>query len=637
MRYFRPPSNENWRMVRVVDEPNRVRIDWFPPTELATTWNAAMRSVQALRERSGVPDWREALAIGLLQPVTDARVVLHLQGNVPDVDPFFIWEHNDDYANSDAVAVVRLHTDGSWLMGIACRVRPPCEENDRNDLLFYMLNQIEQSDTDPQPDVSDPPYDAQLRSALEALDDAFTRNNHMRALEIAASLKPYLLQAPLSRLAMDLALVEGWAAKRRAFDGDPEAASQSIDLLRKALDDMDEDVYPEIRSRGMQWLAEAYAKRDAAGDIERSIRAYQDVVRLTDEPTTNLAWVHLRIGVLEAHLGTRLPEPSRKRGEYTSRAVESFERAESIFEASNDLPGRIETTIAIADALRMSDGPDDPRRAADTYGRAWSLLTVGGAQEVMARERWIEVARHVLLCMRELDVHQFGETGSNFVLGQTRANGLLLRPLLSTRALTLHPPQGWPTRGGGAPGDSTTLELALGIALSPDVWLEYVGGTLHPLAAGSVATTSEAASWQSVVQMNVEVGDLFFVVPGDTPGMQWELRFLTEEQHLDSSIIIMVPSSSDPEARQRWESARAGASTFGLELPPYDHQGAFLRFDNNRGLFLRLPFQTIWKPRALIAALEDLMLTPEDYRRQHEESLQKLSRFEKEGRISRNP
>jgi hypothetical protein len=80
MRCFTPPADENWRMVRAVSEAERLRIDWFPPDALATTWNLAMRSVVACRDRSGRPDVHEALAIGLLPAAKDIRATLHLSG-----------------------------------------------------------------------------------------------------------------------------------------------------------------------------------------------------------------------------------------------------------------------------------------------------------------------------------------------------------------------------------------------------------------------------------------------------------------------------------------------------------------------------------------------------------------------------
>jgi hypothetical protein len=123
MRYFAPPAVDNWRMVRAVSEADRLRIDWFPPDALATTWNLAMRSVVACRDRSGRPDVHEALAIGLLPAAKDIRVTLHLSGEHQG-DVFFVWEHEGDYAYSDLAAVTRLRVDGDRVMGIACRVRP---------------------------------------------------------------------------------------------------------------------------------------------------------------------------------------------------------------------------------------------------------------------------------------------------------------------------------------------------------------------------------------------------------------------------------------------------------------------------------------------------------------------------------
>lgn len=634
MRYFSPPQGQNWRMVRVVPEPDRLRVDWFPPADSATSWNVAMRSVTTQRYVAGVAGWRDALMIGLLQPVTDASISVELESEFHG-DRFFVWQQRGDHACSDETSIVRLRVEGTWLLGIVCRVRPPCGEQDRNELVGYVLNQVQLTEEDPQPDVTDPARDARVQRELPVLNAALAQADHATIVRIVEALDPVLMQGPLSRLAVDVNLLEG-AAKRRAFEGDAGAPAQAIESLRRALDNVDADVYPETRRRGLRWLAEAYAKRDVAGDLERSIRSYLDAVLLADAPDSDLAWDYLRIGVLERGLGAREPTASEKAGEHARRALAFFDKAGDVFETCDDPAGRVEVNIAKADTLRMGIETDGQQTAADLYGQAWTHLTVGGSATRFEKTRYDALIKQVFLSMQELDISQFGHRGERSQ-SEVRAIGTLLRPLTSTRALALHPPPAWrpPAHTSHPSAETVTLELALSLALSPDVLLTYVGGHLHPTAADTIATTSESGDWQEVVKILLEGSDMVLLVPGYTPGMQWELRYLTEQGYLRHSLLIMLPQATDRSAKKRWEGARSAAKAFGLDLPPYDTAGAFLRFDNDRSLKTRLGFEAIWQPAAVVEACADLMRTPEEIGHQHDQLLGELDLFEREGLVHR--
>jgi hypothetical protein len=626
MRYFTPPAHENWRMVRAVPEADRLRLDWFPPDALATTWNVAMRSVVARRQRHGPPDVHEALAIGLLPPVKDGRATLHLSGGHQG-DVFFVWEHEGDYASSDVAAVTRLRVEGDRVMGMACRVRPPRGEQDRAELLMYLLNRAEVSAAPPRPDVRDhagAAACASLRAQLEGLDAGTARGDHASVAAIVAALGPCLLEAPLSRLAVDVATLAGWAAKRRAFEGEPAATTEAIDALRRALDDTDEDVYPETRARASQWLAEAYARRDGAGDLERASRAYTDVVRLAREENSALAWICLRAGVVETVLADRSERASAACDRHAQLAEASFAAARAMFETEHDLAGQVEIAIAQADSDRVLEGDERLARAARRYGEAWSLLTVGGARPHLPESRFHELAGHVFRAMRELDRTQFGPGPSD--RAGVRARAALLRPLTATRALMLRPPAG---------GTAVTFEMAMSAALGPDVAFTYVGGALHPGGADWTVSTSETSDWQAAVEVLLRLADVVLLVPGYTPGMQWELRHVAEQGYLTRALLVMLPRSCDADAAGRWEGARAVASAFGLALPPYDDAGAFLRFGADGQPTHRLPFEAVWTPRAIVDALEDLLREPEEIQREEAEAERTLARFAESGTVVR--
>jgi hypothetical protein len=122
-----------------------------------------------------------------------------------------------------------------------------------------------------------------------------------------------------------------------------------------------------------------------------------------------------------------------------------------------------------------------------------------------------------------------------------------------------------------------------------------------------MVATSDTSSWQTAVETVLGERDIGLMVPGYTPGMQWELRYLVDRGLLRRALLIMLPAHCDPEARDRWEGARTAAASFGLALPPYDANGAFVRFAGDLTLATRLPFDALFQPRALIDALADLL------------------------------
>jgi hypothetical protein len=574
VRLFIPPPDQQWRLVRTIAGRSRYQFDWYPPAALANTWNVSMRAVVAVRERTGDPDAHEAIAIGLLPPVQDGRAAVPLSGNHEGTE-YLEWVNEGDHACSDQSAAALLRADGDFILGIACRIRPPCSEDDRHQLLFHLLNQVQLTDAMPQPDVHEFEDDERSRAVfktqLERLDEAMRLDRQDDVAAVIAELAPRALASPLSSLAVDLAAAEGWVAKRRAFDGDPAAATAAIDLLRRILDDISGDIYPESRRRAMQWLAEAYAKRDAEGDLDRALRAYMGVVELAEEDSAHLGWIALRMGVIATAAATRLPEASADRPRLDDQASTFFAAGRQAFETCGDKAGRIEIAVAEADSLRLRGGETRTALAAQRYHDAWTLMTVGGGMTSLSADRFETLGRHLWRSMAELDRTQFG--GAPRDRAGWRARAVLLRPLTATRALMAQPP-------GAA--RAVTFEMALSNALTPDVTLIYVGGSPHPSGADWMVATSETSSWQTAVETLLGPRDIGLMVPGYTPGMQWELRYLVDRGLLERSLLIMLPASCDPESGDRWEGARAAATSFGLDLPPYDAGGAFLRFAGPR-------------------------------------------------------
>jgi hypothetical protein len=260
------------------------------------------------------------------------------------------------------------------------------------------------------------------------------------------------------------------------------------------------------------------------------------------------------------------------------------------------MKGRIETAVARADTFRLAGGDAERDHAAEHYGQAFRWLTEPDGQTEIGSDRWEQLLRHLFLCMRALDALQFAGAPAGEGV-ETRAMGVFLRPLSLTRKLVV----------GGL-----SVEMALGRALGPEVSLFYVGGGLHPGAADMGSAVSERADWRLAVQIEFRERDLVVLVPGNTPGMQWELRFLHDEGLLDRTMLMMLPAALHPEAPALWQGSAAAALEFGLTLPPYSAAGAFLRMSNDGRVSSRLPFEAISEPGGLRAAVADLLRSPDE-------------------------
>jgi hypothetical protein len=611
MGYFAPPSHENWRMVSARSHERGIRIDWLAPDALATTWRVLATSVVWSRSRTDPPDLSEAMEAGLLPPWTDGDWTIDSRLTVSG-NAFFVCRGTDSHAYPDFTAVLRMRIDDDLLVGMACRVRPPCSREDAKALLEWMGTDIEEWFEEPVPAVDDPTRSAEghdrVGPLLQRLDEAEAAGDQERAATIVDALRPDLARAPLSRFALGIHLTEGWIEKRRAFSGDSRAASRAIDVLRRAIDTIDSRMDADLICAAAQWLAEAYSVRDQPGDLGRAVLAYQTLLRLDPASQPRRALIHLRIGILHRSIAERLKASPEQARELRERAMEQFDEAERIYREAADVAGRVEIGVARADLVRLVPLSGDDDLASTLYATAWNLILGAEGAPRFAGDRFEELARHICRCMTAADHRRFGPLPDD-ESSLLRGLAVFLRPLGITRVLALRPP-GEVTEKA----EVLTLEIALARALQPSVAFTYIGGPMHPGAASMITTGSPSADWRIPVKMLVHDRDLILIVPGETPGMQWELRFLVEEHLLGRTMIVMLPADVDPQAAERWAGARAEASGFGLKLPAYRDRGGFFRLSGDGVVVKDLPFTTLWERAALLDAVADLLSTPASLR-----------------------
>jgi hypothetical protein len=619
--YFAPPSHETWRLADTASTAQSFTVDWLPPGTLATTWNVAVRSIIAKPVRDGAPDVTDAIAVGLIPPLADGELVIDAKAVFGD-NWIFACRTLASHACPDCTVVLRIRIADGLLAGLACRVRPPCSVDDTRDLVAW-LGTIEERFEEPVVAAVDPSRSAEHRPrvdpALVELDDAQQHDDHERAAAALAVLAPFLLQAPLSRFALNLHLAEGWVQKRRAFEGDAEAATRAIDIFRAVMASIEGGRHRDLLRLASLWLGQAYSRRDQPGDLRCAILAYERVLTLDEPGASRSADVHFRAGVLHRAMAERLRQTPAAAAEQVRRAMEQFEATDRICERLGAANGRIETAVARGDTLRLAGDDSERDRAAEFYGQAFRWLTEPGGQTAVGAARFNDLLRHLFVCMRALDALQF-DGARTMESGQTRALGIFLRPLTLTRKLAV--------RG-------LSLEMALGRALGPEVSLFYVGGGLHPGAADMGSAVSARADWRLPVQIELRERDLVVLVPGDTPGMQWELRFLHDEGLLHRTLLVMLPAALHPDAASLWEGSAAAAVEFGLALPHYAAAGGFFRLTTDGDVVRRVPFEAIQEPEGLRAVIADLLRSTDEILARKARWRERIDAGEAAGHITR--
>ena len=592
--YFLPPFEGPWRIVDVAETPVRIRIEWLQEESLAADWEISLVSVTQLRTRQGPPDPDEALQAGLLPGLTNGAASAQIHEETAE-QVLFVCTWSGDFAKSDQTLAVRMRVDGKFLIGIACRMRPPMEGGAASALLERMRAAQVCYDA-PQWHALDPAHDERFRPQIEpylrALDDAMEHDDFAQAMEMIEALRPALELSPLSRFALHVHSAEGWAQMRSAFAGVTAGSARAIEILRRTLDNIEPGVHREVYRAASTWLADAYAKRDQPGDLLHAIEAYRSASRLEDAQAypERAARLHLRMGIMHHHLAR---ESSAQQTERLELALPELDRAEVLYGAMQNIAGLAEAAIAKADAVRLLGRANRKHDADELYGVAWNLLQQPDAKDAIGSNRYHTMLEHVRTSMRARDARQLNVRAPSPQIGQARAMATFVRPAAS-RPIAVHPP-----------GDESKLllEVVLRRALFPDV-------SIMPVEAAVQAGSKRDSSDQSIPTQLLQQSHIVMLVPGFGLGLQPELQYLIEQGWLSKTLLMMIPASAGLSVQDLWERVRSEAFEVGLDLPPYTAAGALLRPNRDGNVVRRMPFDLIFEPRRLLQALEDLLTPP---------------------------
>jgi tetratricopeptide (TPR) repeat protein len=597
--YFLPPFDSPWRIAQVIETPTRIRVEWMQEDSLATDWEISLVSVTQVRTRQGPPDPDEALEAGLLPGITNGSALAQIHEESAQ-QALFVCTWSGDFAKSDQTLAVRLHVEDNFIVGIACRMRPPIASGAAAALLERM-RAAEHSSDPPQGHPIDPERDERFRPQLEpylrALDDAMSHEDAAQARDAIEALWPALVLAPLSAFALNVHAAEAWAHLRAASSGEPDGYAHAIDLLRKTLDNVEPAEQPDLYRAACTWLAEAYAGRDQAGDLMHAIEACRIAASLDDDGAqpARVARLHLQMALLHHRLAR---ESSEEQAERLRLALAELDRAEALYGVAHDPAGLAETALAKADAVRLLGGTRREHDIAHLYSVAWNILQQDDAREALGQGRYDAMLERVRTSMRSLDTRRIEARSRKPEARKARGVATFVRPPPAVREILLQVP--------GEQG-AVSLEAALRRALIPDISIAPVDSAVQsPYAGGAVATRAAAAA-RLLVETSLKRSPIVILVPGFVPDLPWELKYLRDHGWLTKALLIMVPASLGFSVRESWERMRADAFEQGLDLPPCADGGALLRLNRDGDVIRRMPFEVLFERGRLLQALEDLL------------------------------
>jgi hypothetical protein len=126
---------------------------------------------------------------------------------------------------------------------------------------------------------------------------------------------------------------------------------------------------------------------------------------------------------------------------------------------------------------------------------------------------------------------------------------------------------------GGSPSKEFSFELESTIAQAIQSWIPMIalGRPGEHFGSGRLPVSDD--EWRTVVRQLVGRANVVFVVPGQSEGMTFELKYLRNEGYLEKSVMVMPPGQE----ADSWAATTAALAALGYELPPHDTRGAMFR------------------------------------------------------------
>jgi len=115
-------------------------------------------------------------------------------------------------------------------------------------------------------------------------------------------------------------------------------------------------------------------------------------------------------------------------------------------------------------------------------------------------------------------------------------------------------------------------------------------GRIVTVGGPSAGTTT----WQTIVRSGIEESRFVFIVPSDSDGVRWEVQQITSMGMLAHTLWVMPPADAFPSGEREWELGRTGLAPLGVQLPPFQREGAFVILDGQGSVRKLVPFGALW-------------------------------------------
>lgn len=148
-----------------------------------------------------------------------------------------------------------------------------------------------------------------------------------------------------------------------------------------------------------------------------------------------------------------------------------------------------------------------------------------------------------------------------------------------------------------------TIEATLNRVFFPDFLTVAFGGLYDCFGMARVMIRTD---WQHAVTVTQNLSNVIFILPSDTEGIEWEIKYLCDTGQLNKVVLIMLPNfeheiTGNPfysddycDISVKWKTAIPLFKKAGIRLPNYNPFGSFLFLNRRGGLDAQIPFASLW-------------------------------------------
>jgi tetratricopeptide (TPR) repeat protein len=384
-------------------------------------------------------------------------------------------------------------------------------------------------------------------------------------------------------------------------DPGPEITAASISTARRVLSLIERASDPMLWA-SVHFLLGGYLA-DSGGDFEDAIAAYRRALEVYSLEAAPELWARAMKRLGEAFAARPDGDPAAN----AAHAAAAFGQALRV--VARGTKEWANTTLALADAERALETKED------LYVQVLDAFAddPGFACDVDA-DLAADLAERASAGIQQIDRMRAGEVivPPGFDERKTRGAAAYLRPLITSGRLMLQnkfrDPSALVVQYEREP-DQMTLEGVLNRVLAPHFDFLAIGGRPEGYGPSRILMTP-GIDWKDVFKIFFEDSALapilVLIVPHRSDGVHWEAKQLIERRALDKTLFVMPPTSERFNAAAMWTDGRLLLADHGLQLPPYDPAGMFVRLHPNGAVAESWPFEIVWS-NTLVERIDHLL------------------------------